>query len=443
MKTSANPRGVCSIVAAFLCVSTAVSAQSAGSGSAHKRVPEDPAAIALSNTLGEAQAALDKKDYETAVKDYQAYLEKKPDDAAVHFQLGYAFTALQKLDDAKVQYQKAIELNPKMSEAYLNLGLTLLDSDPASAIAPLQKAVELLPKLARAKFALGVAYERSGKTAEATAAYQDAEKIDGKDFETHFALGRSLLRANRPAEAETEFRAALAIQNDSLPSQLGIAQSLVAQKKPDAAADALDAYLEKVPGDRQAHIERASLLFDAGKYDDSLAELDRAANGGPEALAALKLRAANYGRKKQFAEAVPVLQKAIALDPRDPNLPVELGHAYLGKKDYANAVQELSVAIKANPTSIDVLTDLAAAEYLSKNYSAALALLDILSKHEDLPYGSWFVRATCYDKLGQAAPALEAYKKFLSLNKDENSDMYFEAAARARTLTRELQNKKR
>jgi Tfp pilus assembly protein PilF len=106
-------------------------------------------------------------------------------------------------------------------------------------------------------------------------------------------------------------------------------------------------------------------------------------------------------------------------------------------------VQELSLAMKVNTSSLDVLTDLAAAEYLSKNYGAALTLLDILAKHEDLPYGSWFIRATCYDRLGQVAPALEAYKKFLSLNKDETSDMYFEAAARARTLTRELQNKKR
>ena len=441
MRAIANPLAACSILSALLCVSTVVSAQS--TGAARKRIPQDPAAAALNNILAEAQAALDKKDYETAVKDYQAYLDKGPDNASVHFQLGYAFTALQKLDEAKIQYQKAIELNPKMSEAYLNLGLTLLDSNPAGATAPLQKAVELLPNLARAKFALGVAYERSGKTPEAIEQYQEAEKIDPKDFDTHFTLGRLLLGAKRPAEAEAEFRAALAIQNDSSPARLGVAQSLVAEKKTDEAAELLSAYLEKVPGDRQARFQRASLLFDAGKYDECLAELDRAANGGPEALVSLKLRAAAYGRKKQYAEAIPVLQKAIALAPQDPNLPAELGHAYLEKKDYANAVQELNAAMKVNPASLDVLSDLAAAEYLSKNYSAALALLDILAKHEDLPYGTWFIRATCYDRLGQVAPALAAYQKFLQLNKDENSDMYFEASARARTLTRELENKKR
>ena len=54
-----------------------------------------------------------------------------------------------------------------------------------------------------------------------------------------------------------------------------------------------------------------------------------------------------------------------------------------------------------------------------------------------------FMRAASYDKLGQAAEALGAYQKFLAVNKDENSDMYFEATSRARALASELKNKKR
>ena len=118
-------------------------------------------------------------------------------------------------------------------------------------------------------------------------------------------------------------------------------------------------------------------------------------------------------------------------------------HAYLEAKDYPNAVSELILALTANPSSLDVLTDLVLAEYLSKNYPAALHGLDVLSQHETLPLASVFVRATCYDKLGQKPEALAAYQKFLEQNKDENSDMYFEAAARARTLARELKDKKR
>jgi tetratricopeptide (TPR) repeat protein len=116
---------------------------------------------------------------------------------------------------------------------------------------------------------------------------------------------------------------------------------------------------------------------------------------------------------------------------------------YLENKQYADAVRELIAAFKMDSASDDVLKDLVLAQYLNKNYPAALEGIDLLSKRESLPPGSWFMRATCYDKLEQPANALEAYQRFLQLNKDQNNDMYFEAAARARTLTRELRDKKR
>lgn len=441
MKALLKSLAICALCFLFFGAADKTFAQVVGSS--HTRIPQDSAAAELNNLLANAQAALDRKDYATAATAYQSYLDKKPDDAAVHFQLGYAFTALQKLDDAKIQYQKAIDLNPKMAEAYLNLGLTLLNSDPITAIAPLQKAAELLPHQPRPQYALGVAYERNKQPLQAIDAYRAAEKLDDQDPETHLALGRLLLNGHRPADAEPEFRAVLAKQKDSTQAQLGLAQSLAAQKKSDAAAQELQAYLALTPNDRAAQFDQASLLFNAGKLDESLAALDRAAAAAPEALPALKLRALIYMQKGQFSDAVAVLVKAVALAPKDPDLLAELGHAYLKKKDYPSAVQQLLVAINANPTSIDVLNDLVVAEYLNKNYSAALAGFDILAKHEDLAVGSWFVRATCYDKLGQTAPALDAYQKFLRLNKDETSDMYFEAAARARTLERELKGKKR
>ena len=101
------------------------------------------------------------------------------------------------------------------------------------------------------------------------------------------------------------------------------------------------------------------------------------------------------------------------------------------------------MALKASPNSEDVLKDLILAEYLSKNYPTTLKALELMEKREALPLGSWYIRASCYDKLNQRPEALAAYQKFLSMNTDENSDMYFEAAARARTLKREIDEKKR
>ena len=83
------------------------------------------------------------------------------------------------------------------------------------------------------------------------------------------------------------------------------------------------------------------------------------------------------------------------------------------------------------------LLNLVEAEYQAGNYAGALQALDLLAKQKDLPTPSWYIRASCYDKLGQPAQALDAYQRFLQLNTDQNSDMYFAAAARARELARE------
>jgi superkiller protein 3 len=432
--------------ALLACVTVACGrAEAQAVGTSRRRIVQDPEAATLNQLLADAQKALDAKDYATAAKDYQDYLAKKPDDAAIHFQLGYTYTALRQSSDAAQEYQKAIDLNPKMAEAYLNLGLTLAQTDPAAAIAPLTKAVELKPDQIEANFALGVAYERTRKLPEAEQGYAAAVRVDPKNFDAHASLARVLLAEKKAPEAEAEFRAALAIQPDSAAEHLGLAQTLTLEKKPDEAAEELKKYGALHPNDPGAAAAQASLLADAGKDDEALAALDAAAaaTNGKETSQALKLRAAILFRKKDYAALVPALQKLIALEPKNPDYPAELGHALLEKKDYAGAVDELIVALTMNPKSDDVLKDLILSEYLAKNYPAALHGLDDLAKREELPLGSWFVRATCYDRLGQKPEALAAYQKFLSMNKDENSDMYFEASARARILTREIKEKRR
>ncbi|HXO04276.1 MAG TPA: tetratricopeptide repeat protein [Candidatus Sulfotelmatobacter sp.] len=419
-----------------------VSAQTVGT--TRTRIPQDGAAVALNNFLAQAQAAMDRKDYEAAVQAYHEYLAKKPDDATVHYDLGYAYTAMQKFSDAKAEYEKAISLDPKMSAAYQNLGLTLLTTEPSAAVAPLQKAAELMPEDARTKWLLGTALEKNGKLDLAIEEYEAAKKLDGKDADFRASLGHALLSAGHPSEAESVYREALSLHPEGAELgqiHVGLAQALIAQKKIEEATRELAAYLQSRPDDANVRVELAAELAELGKNDEALTELDRATGGGSENLRALKLRVQIASQRKHYDDAVLALQKATALAPQDADLAAELGHIYLEKKDYPSAVNELIVAFKMNQTSNDVLGELVTAEYLNKNYAGALKALDLLSQRKTLPMGSWFIRATCYDKLGQPAQALDAYKKFLELNTDLNNDMYFEASARVRTLTRELKKR--
>ena len=393
--------------------------------------------------LVQGQAALDKKDYAGAADIFRKYLAQKPDDAYAHFQLGYACTALQQIEEAKDEYRKAVSLDPGMAPAHLNLGLILLDKDPAAAVEPLRKAAELLPDQARPRFLLGWALERTNHLSEAIKEYEQAEKLDARNFDIHFSLARALLASNRVSEAEAEFRSALAIKPDSSPAHLGLAESLIAQQKTEPAAEELSKYLSQHPEDSGSRVQLASVFFDAGKMDEALAQLDQAAAAGPETLAALKLRAEIAMRQKKYPDAAAALQKALTLAPHDVDLHARLGHVLLESRDYQGALRELTEALRVNPQDSEVLRDWMAAQYLSGNYDAALSALDLLAKRETPTDRTWFIRATCYDKLGRKEDAVDAYQKFLSLHAGTNDDDYFAATARVHTLMRELKEKKK
>src|SRR5579883_2686215 len=119
----------------------------------------------LNDLLDEAQSALDKNDFAAALPPLQKFVAEKPDVAYAHFQLAFAYTGLHQDDQARAEYEKAATLDPKMAEAHLNLGILLIEKDPAAASASLRKAVELLPSQSRPRFLLGVALVSATATA--------------------------------------------------------------------------------------------------------------------------------------------------------------------------------------------------------------------------------------------------------------------------------------
>ena len=91
-----------------------------------------------------------------------------------------------------------------------------------------------------------------------------------------------------------------------------------------------------------------------------------------------------------------------------------------------------------NPTGAGPLRDLVDAYYLGGEYPSTLAALDRLAQLETPKPISWFVRATCYDKLMHKPEAIEAYQKFLDLDQGKSDTQDFQARQRIRILEDEL-----
>jgi Flp pilus assembly protein TadD len=396
----------------------------------------------LNDLLEEAQRDIDKNNFAAAIAPLQKVIAEQPEFAYAHFQLAYAYTALKRTDEARAEYARTIAIDPKMSEAYLNLGMLLLDKqEDAAAVAPLRKAVELLPAQSRPRYLLAVALDRSGDRAGAAESFEALLHLDPNDITAIDYLGWAALRKGKPEEGEARFRRALEVQPNGPEARRGLAQSLDAQKKPDATG-AYREYLELMPNDSEARARLIHLLVEQKENDAALAEIDRLDAGKQPTLELLKLRADVQIAGKKWDDSIVTLQQALALAPNDAQLHGGLGRILLQKRDFAAAEKELRVALRLDGKNLTYFKDLSSTFFLGGNYPAALATLDEIAKVEQPGAGVWFVRAICYDKLNQPKLALEAYQKFLALDQDKNTDQVWQATERSKVLQRMLERKR-
>ncbi len=412
-------------------------AKSKSSPQGTRRVVTNP----LNELLNEARAAIDRNDFQSAVAPLQKFIAEKDGVAYAHFQLGYVYTALKQMKEARAEYEKAIALDPKMSEAQLDLGILLLDSDPSAAVAPLSKAVDLLPTQSRPRFLLGAAQERSNDFKSAAQSFEAALRLDPKDLDTTLHLAQLYYNQKRFADAESKFRATLELQPGLPAGLLGLAQSLDAQKKPEAA-EAYQDYLKTQSNDPAAKENLARSLLAKEQFDAAEALLGPEEAGAAPSVDSLKLRADIQIGQKKWDAATTTLKQAVALAPQDAKLHGGLGRVYLQLRDFKNAELELKSALRLDSQNVGYWKDLSSTYYLAGNYPAALSVLDVIAKAEKPTAGTWFIRALCYDNLQQVQPALDAYQKFLELDRNQHPDQVWQAQQRSTVLKKVLEKKR-
>ena len=94
---------------------------------------------------------------------------------------GVARIGLQRREDARTDFEAALELNPSFAPAIVNLGnLRLEAGDLDGAIAAYERAIACDAGYAVAYLNLGVAYKRRGRVAEGVRALRQAQRLEGR-----------------------------------------------------------------------------------------------------------------------------------------------------------------------------------------------------------------------------------------------------------------------
>lgn len=132
-----------------------------------------PVTTAVDNDLQVARSQYKSGQYDDSLKSFQKALDKDPNNASIHNDMGLALLKKELFASAEGRFAKALELDDQCAECYNNLGyLKTALEQPIEAEKYLQKSIALRPDYPDPYFNLGVMYEKNGDIGKAVSSYQ-------------------------------------------------------------------------------------------------------------------------------------------------------------------------------------------------------------------------------------------------------------------------------
>lgn len=267
--------------------------------------------------LYESKSLANLKRFKEADAVLRAYLGNHPDSAGALYMLGYVLNREDKPAESLKMYTKAAQLStPGSNDLKIVATDYVLLNDYPDAIQWMRQAIDFDAKNESAWYGLGRCYYSQSSFAEAEQAFRYALHLDPADLRARMNLALTLEMLNQPAKADQEYRSAIALANT-------------------------DPHTDQWP-----YLNYASFLLEEGKAADAIPLLEKAIAIAPGcAKCHGKLGRAMEATGKEQA-AVTELEKAVALDPTDAHLHYALGHAYKSAGMLDKAKKELAITAK-------------------------------------------------------------------------------------------------
>jgi tetratricopeptide (TPR) repeat protein len=302
-----------------------------------------------------------------AIIQYQKALALWPESANSHDGLGSAFYQKRRLDEAIIQYQKALEIKPDFARAHNDLGVCLLQAGRVNeAITQFQRALEIKPDFAAAHNNLGSTLVQLGRVNEAITQFQRALEIKPDFAAAHNNLGLSLLQTGRVNEAITQFQRALEIKPDFAEAHYNLGDSLLQIGRVNEAITQFQRALEIKPDYAAAHNSLGDSLLQIGRVNEAIIQFQRSLEIQQNYSAYYNLGRA-FRQKGMATEAMACYEKAVELQPQ--SIPAQIDMAWMlatwPEPSVRNGGKAVALAEQANQFSKDknplILRTLAAA----------------------------------------------------------------------------------
>jgi serine/threonine protein kinase/Flp pilus assembly protein TadD len=314
---------------------------------------------------------------------------------------------MKSLEKALEFYDQAIQKDPDFTLAYTGLAETSLlmwnhKRDPIwirRAQGAAEQAKRLNDLLPEVHYSLGSIYLATGKTSEAIVELKRAQELAPGSDESFRKLGSAYRAAGRYPEAIDAFRKAVEVN----------------------------------PYYWLNYNELGAIYIDTGKNDEAQAAFIRATGIEPRNDTGYINLGISYYRQGKWAECINSFNKAIRIKPTYL-VYTNLGVAYLYSGRYREAAEVFSKAVEMQPDDHVAVANLADAhrwlgekEKAEKAYGRAIELALETIRVNPRHANTLGLLAVYYAKKQDTAKALQFIRRARSIDRDDNSLIYYEA----------------
>jgi tetratricopeptide (TPR) repeat protein len=245
-------------------------------------------------------------------------IEKNPKCWLAHYNLGWLVFQKGHLDEAMVEFRRALEIDPQDIPAYINLGSALFQEGRADeAIAQYQEAFTIDPKAFSAHNDLGVALFQKGRADEAMAQFQKALEIKPDYAEAYYNLGYALFQKGQVDEAIVEYQKALENNPNYAQAHYNLGNALLQKGRLDEAMDQYQKAVGNNPNYVEARYNLGSLLAQKGRLDEAMTQFQQVLKINPNLVAARNNLGVALMQQGRLGEAAAQFQEVLRLDPNN------------------------------------------------------------------------------------------------------------------------------
>jgi tetratricopeptide (TPR) repeat protein len=422
-----------------LIASSGIAQLPAGTRSGDDHSRED----AASQQIREAESALEKQDYKGAEATLRALAATNPKDGRILYDLGFAEERNGEETDAAKAYRASFTALPGFAEPKIALGLLDARSGRAEAAHLELMDVANLPTAApelRARALRALAHLDEGSQPDAAREELLVALKLSAETPDDVLMGAELAeRAGDAPDAEVAYRRALKLLPDDVDATSGLAHVLQQQGKLPDADVVLSGALKEHPDDVRLIAQAATLYAAEGKEAQAIPLLEKLRATDPKVAAnpdTTRLLAQLYSLNDDDAAAEKLYTALLTTAPNDPMLLDALGSAQVKQGHDAEAETTLVKAVALREAFHDDQAWAEAEAHLafaaSKNNDPKTCLQALTARATVLPNSpaSLFLEATAHDHLRQTKEAIKAYRAFLALAAGKFPDEEFEARHR-------------